>query len=182
MMTSEQSNALLSTVETELQQAFSEQGAYQIDQDETERFLQLLQAAFSSGDAHIACRLKQGPPETRPHSWGWSSDTVDMAGDKIYKPKGDCIGWHCDTTGTAPAEVWLQQDTAFKVAQQFARNQGNPILISASSLWRRMHEKGLIVKTEPDAKNNRPRLAIKRMVAGRNVRVMILSADLIESG
>jgi len=182
MMTSEQSNVLLSTVETELQQAFSEQGAYQIDQDETERFLQLLRAAFSSGNAHIACRLNQGPPPSRPFAWGWRGDAVDMVGDKIFKPQGDCIGWHCDTTGTTPAEVWLQQDTAFKVVQQFARSQGDSFLISASSLWRRMHEKGLIVKTEPDIKNNRPRLAIKRMVAGRNVRVMILAADLIESG
>jgi len=182
MMTSEQSNVLLSTVETELQQAFSEQGAYQTDQDETERFLQLLRAAFSSGNAHIACRLNQGPPPSRPFAWGWRGDAVDMVGDKIFKPQGDCIGWHCGTTGTTPAEVWLQQDTAFKVVQQFARSQGDSFLISASSLWRRMHEKGLIVKTEPDIKNNRPRLAIKRMVAGRNVRVMILAADLIESG
>ncbi|MDO9046995.1 MAG: cell wall-binding protein [Methylobacter sp.] len=183
MMTSEQSNLLLSTIETELRQAFSEQGAYQTDQDETERFLQLLRAALSSGTAHIACRLNQGPPPSRPFSWGWrDAGAVNLAGNKDYSPMGDCMGWFCDASGTTSAEVWLQQDTAFKIVQQFARSQGDSFLISASSLWRRMYEKGLIVKTEPDKERNRPRLAVKRIVAGQNKRVMVLSADLIESG
>jgi hypothetical protein len=182
MMTSEQSNVLLSTVETELRRAFSEQGAYQTDQDETERFLQLLRAAFSSGNAHIACRLNQGPPPSRPFAWGWRDAGSDLSGGKNYSPMGDCMGWFCDASGTNPAEVRLQQDTAFKIVQQFARSQGDSFLISASSLWRRMHEKGLIVHTEPDKERNRPRLAVKRIVAGQNKRVMVLSADLIESG
>ncbi len=181
-VSSEQSNVLLSSIESDLQQAFSEQGAYQTDQDEVERFLQLLRAAFSSGNGHIACRLNQGPPPSRPFAWGWRDAGSDMAGDKNYKPMGDCMGWYCDTTGNTPAEVWLQQDTAFKIVQQFARSQGDAFLLSPSSLWRRMHEKGLILKTEPDAERNKPRLAIKRIVAGQNKRVMVLAADLIESG
>lgn len=182
MMAGEQSNVLLSTVETELQHAFSEQGAYQTDQDETERFLQLLRAAFSSGNAHIACRLNQGPPPSKPFAWGWRDAGSDLSGGKNYSPMGDCLGWFCDASGATPAEVWLQQDTAFKIVQQFVRSQGDSFLISAPSLWRRMHEKGLIIKTEPDKERNRPRLAVKRVVAGRTVRVMVLSADLIESG
>lgn len=182
LMTSEYSREWLLNIETSLQQVFREQGTYQIEQDETERFLQLLRAAFSSGNAHVACRLKQGPPPSRPFAWGWRDAGVDLVGDKNYNPMGDCIGWYADAGGTAPAEIWLQQDTAFKVAQQFARNQGDTFLLSPASLWRRLHEKGLIVKTEPNAGRNQPRLAVKRLVAGHNVRVMVLSADLIESG
>jgi len=181
VLSTEQSNALQLSVDTSLQQAFTEQSSYQAEQDETERFLQLLRAAFSSGNAHIACRLNQGPPPSRPFAWGWRSDAVDMAGDKIHKPMGDCIGWYRDASDDTSAEVWLQQDTVFKVVQQFARSQGDSFLLSPASLWRRMHEKGLILKTEPDGKN-KPRLAIKRIVAGSTRRVMVLSAELIESG
>jgi hypothetical protein len=178
----DQSNTLLSSIETGLQQAFSEQGAYQTDQDESERFLQLLRAALSSGNAHIACRLKLGPPEIRPYAWGWRDAGTDMVGDKNFNPMGDCIGYFAAPKDNAPAEVWLQQDTAFKVVQQFARSQGDSFLLSPASLWRRMHEKGMILHTEPDPGRNKPRLAVKRHVAGLSKRVMVLSADLIEGG
>lgn len=179
MLTPELGGGWLKSIHDGLKQAFNEQGAYQAEQDETERFMQLLRAVFSSGSAHVACRENQAPPKSRPFAWGWRDKGSDAAG---VSPMGDCIGWYYDASGTAPAEVWLQQDTAFKVVQQFARNQGDPFLISAPSLWRRMHEKGLILKTEPDKDRNKPRLTVKRMVAGRDVRVMVLSAGLVESG
>ncbi len=131
----------------------------------------------SSGNAHIACRLNQGPPPSRPHAWGWRSDVVDIAGDKIYKPTGDCIGWYCDKQ----REIWLEQNAAFAVAQRLAKTQGEAFLLSPASLWRRMNEKGLILSTEA-RENGTPRLAVKRIIGGRSKRVMILSADLIESG
>jgi len=182
LVTVERGNELLLTVESNLQQAFSEQGAYLTEQDEVERFLQLLRAAISSGNAHVACRLKQREPALRPYAWGWRLDGESQIGDKSYTPMGDHIGWYCDPVENAHAELWLQQDTAFKVVQQFARNQGDAFLISPASLWRRLHEKGLILKTEPNASRNQPRLAVKRVVGGRNVRVMVLSAELVESG
>jgi hypothetical protein len=54
--------------------------------------------------------------------------------------------------------------------------------LSSASLWRRLHEKGLITQTEREAKSDRPRLRVKKIIAGRSVRVMVFSADLIESG
>ncbi|MGZ5052687.1 MAG: cell wall-binding protein [Methylobacter sp.] len=181
-ITDTESQALLSEVETGLQQAFNEQGIYQADQDEVERFLQLLRAALSSGNAHIACRLKLGPPEVRPYSWGWRDAGTDLTGDKAYSPMGDCIGYYAAPKDNAPAEVWLQQDTAYKIVQQFARGQGDAFLLSTSSLWRRMHDRGLIVHTEPNAGRSKPRLDVKRVVAGQSKRVMVLAADLVEAG
>lgn len=180
-VTSQSGNECLLTVESHLQQAFSEQGAYLTEQDEVERFLQLLRAVFSSGNAHVLCRLKQREPTLRPYGWGWRNTGESPLGDKAFTPMGDSIGWYCDPTGNAPAELWLQQEAAFKVVQQFARNQGDSFLLSPASLWRRMHERSLILKTEPDGKN-KPRLTVKRTIAGRNVRVMVLSAELVESG
>lgn len=182
LMTTEQSNALLSGMETSLKQAFNEQSIYQTEQDEIERFLQLLRAVLSSGNGHIANYLDQGPPKTRPFAWGWRDTGKDLVGDKIFKPMGDCMGWLCEGTETAPTEIWLEQQTAFKAVQQFAKTQGDPFLLTAPSLWRRMLEKGLLPNPEPDAKTGRPRTATKRKVAGTKRRVMVLFAELIESG
>ena len=180
-ITGEQSANLSLSVESSLQQAFSEQGEYLADQCEVQRFFQLLKAVFSSGNAHIACRLNQGAPETRPYAWGWRDAGKDITGDKNHNPMGDCIGWHCNANETTKAEVWLQQDACFKAVQQFARNQGDAFLMSPATLWRRLHEKGLILQTEARTDRTKPRLAVKKFVGGRYVRVMVLSADLIES-
>ena len=177
----EQAETLCNNAENALKQAFSEQSDYLAEQDDAERFLQLLRASFSSGNAHIACRLNQSPPSIRPFVWGWRDSGTDQAGDTILKPMGDLVGWYYEAPDK-PAEIWLQQDTAFKVVQQFARLQGDSFLLSPSSLWRRLYDKGVILKTERNPKSNTPLLTVKRMIAGRSIRVMILHADLIESG
>jgi hypothetical protein len=123
-----------------------------------------------------------GPPEIRPYSWGWRDAGTDMAGDKSYSPMGDCIGYFAAPKDNAPAEVWLQQDTAYKIVQQFARSSGDSFLLSPASLWRRLHDRGLIVHTESNAGRNKPRLDVKRVVAGQSKRVMVLAAELIEAG
>jgi len=105
-----------------------------------------------------------------------------MVGDKNFNPMGDCVGYHCEQPGENASEVWIIQDNAFKIVAQFARNQGDSLLLSAASLWRRMGERGLIIKTELEPKTGKPRPTVKRTVAGRSVRVMILSADYVESG
>ena len=150
-ISSERANELTGDIETGLRQAINEQAAYQLEQDEVVRFLQLLRAALSSGNCHIANRLDQGPPASRPFVWGWRDAGEDMAEKTLYNRMGDCIGYHCDAAGAEPAEVWLLQENAFKIAAQFARNQGDSLLLSAPSLWRRMCDRGLILKTELDS-------------------------------
>ena len=178
----QQAENLCNEVENNLKQAFREQGAYQVEQDEAERFLQLLRASLSSGNSHVSCRIKQGPPSIRPFGWGWRDSGTDQAGDTILKPMGDLVGWHYEAPDK-PAEIWLQQDTAFKVVQQFARSQGDSFLLSPSSLWKRLLEKGFIHKTERDQKTNKPLSTVKRVVCGKkDTRVMVLLAELIESG
>jgi len=176
LLTIEKSNIVLLNIEESLKDAFNEQAAYQVEQDDTVRFLALLQASFVAGNAHIACRLKQGPPLSRPYAWGWRSDSVDLSGEKIYKPMGDCIGW----INEEKREVWIEQNAAFAVAQRLAKTQGDAFVLSASSLWRRMFEKDLIIATESRGKGT-PKLAVKRVIGGRSKRVMILSADVLES-
>lgn len=171
LMSSEQANIILCDADRHLKNAFSEQGAYQVEQDDTVRFLELLRATFSSGNAHISCRLNQGPPSRRPHAWGWREDA-----NQVLKPMGDNVGWHCDKDG----EVWIQKDAAFAVVQQLAKTQGDPLLLSKASLWRRMYEKGYILKTDA-SEGKTPRLATQRIIGGRKLRVLIMPAELVES-
>lgn len=176
LVSHEQADVVLSDMMEHLKESFSDQAAYQQEQDETEQFLALLRASFASGNAHIACRMNQGPPPTRAHAWGWRSD---VTGDKVSKPMGDCVGWYCDNCENR-REVWFEQNAVFGVVQAMARKQGDTFLLSPSSLWRRMHDKGLIIATEARDKGH-PRLTVKRVIGGRSRRVMILSADLVES-
>jgi len=180
-LSAERANVLTADIESGLKQAFSEQGAYQSEQDEVRRFIDLLKAAFSSGNCHIAERLKKAPPESHPFFWGWRNVGTDAVGDDMYNPMGDCIGYLNEQTSGKPCEVWLVQDNAFKVAAQFARNQGDSFLLSAPALWRRMVERGLVIQTEPDARTNKPRPTVKRTIAGASMRVMVLSAELFEA-
>jgi hypothetical protein len=171
----EQAGNLAGAIETGLLQAFAEQSDYQIDQDEVERFMALLRALLSAGNAHIACRLTQGPPASRPHTWGWR-EVSDGIGGKDHRPMGNCVGWYDEKDG----EIWLQQDSVYAEVQSMAKKQGDTFLLSAASLWRRLHEKGHIKQTERDPKSSRPRLTVKKIIAGSNKRVMVLSADLVE--
>jgi len=95
---------------------------------------------------------------------------------------GDCMGWHCVGSEIVPAEIWLEQQTVFKVVYGFAQRQGDTFLLSAPSLWRRLAEKGLLLKNESNTETGRSKTTVKRIVAGISKRVMILSAELIESG
>jgi hypothetical protein len=170
--------ALFSSVEAGLKQAFSEQGSYQQEQDECERFLNLLRSLFSSGNAHIADRLNQAAPKTRPHNWGWSVnavDGIDATHTESEKPLGNRIGWYEDKE----RQVWLVQDAVFAEVQQLARTQGDPFIMSAATLWRRMGERGLIIKFET-RENGSKVWTVKRSIGGSSKRVMILSADLVE--
>lgn len=177
-LTVDQNTDLLDDLKGQIRLVFSEQGAYQNEQDECQRFLNLLRSLFSSGNAHIAQSENKGPPETRPHAWGWVN--VEITGiEAIHtlssKPMGDCIGWHNEKY----REVWLDQDSAFAAVQKLAKIQGDAFLLSAATLWRRMGDRGLIVKFETRA-NGTKQWTVKRTIDGVSKRVMILSADIVE--
>jgi len=160
-----------------LRTLFKDQESYIKDQDEVERFLQLTRAALSSGCCHIAYSINQKEPPSHPFAWGWRSDGVDAAGDPILKPLGDCIGWFYENEKST--EVWLQQETTYKIIQQFARSSGEVFLMSHNTLWKRLYERGFIKYVEKRVERTNPRLSVKRVVTGRVIRVMILEANLL---
>ncbi len=173
----EQNNVLLYNLQDSLKQAFVDQAIYQAEQDECERFMSLLRALFNAGNAHVAGSLKQDPPELRPHSWGWRKAEIrgiDATFDQ-YSPMGDCIGWYC----AKDREIWLDPEATFSKIQTLARNQGEAFLISAQTLWNRLGERGMIIKSEPTASGKRHYKVYRNLLGGRR-RVVVLSADVIE--
>ena len=96
------------------------QGDYQRDQDPVNRFIELLIAALSSGEAHLA-NADNGKHPTNPHKYGWCEiGTLD------YQSQGACIGWVSNDE-----QIYLQGDAAYKVAQTLARAQGDNISIKS---------------------------------------------------
>lgn len=179
----ERNNVLFDDLQTALKQAFSEQAMYQIEQDECERFMSLLKALLSSGNAHVSDSLTKAVPMTRPYFWGWRKTEQKVNGIEAmhsfeqYTPNGDCIGY----INEKARELWLEQESTFARVQQMARNQGDAFLMSAPTLWRRMLEAGLIIKWEDRDGGKTRKSTVKRTIAGvGGQRVMVLSADVIE--
>lgn len=178
----EHCNSVLNAIEGDLQAAFKEQGVYQSEQDEVERFFELLRSLLSAGKAHVANCFKEGPPLQHPFAWGWRNIGKDLNDNDQYQRMGDCIGWHKEPSDGKPAELWLDGTAAFAEVYRYASSQGDALLISAASLWRRMHERGLLLCVEPSSNGGKPQTKVKRKVAGQSKRVLVLSATLIDAG
>lgn len=169
---------LFKDLQANLRNAFSEQGEYQKEQDECERFLNLLRALFSSKKAHLACAITQGAPSSRAGNWGWVCPEVrgiDTHHTVFESPMGVCIGWIDDKS----RQLLLSQESVFAAVQELSRSQGEPFLVSAATLWRRMGDKGLIIKFET-RDNGTKQWTVKRVIGEARKRVMVISADLIE--
>ncbi|MBM4287115.1 MAG: hypothetical protein FJ135_03010 [Deltaproteobacteria bacterium] len=107
------------------------QAGHQEAEDPTGRFLSLLASALISGRAHLADAHTGGWPEDAG-SWGW----------KGSEPQGGLVGW------LDGANLLLEPDAAFAMAQRLAREQGGGLAITPRTLWRRMADRGLLASRE----------------------------------
>ncbi len=164
------SERLMEEIDEALRLAMKAQAQYQKQSDEVERFVALLRGCFASGECHVVCNLKQGPPTSHPHIWGWRrvSEVGDLAG------RGNSIGWINEKKG----EIWLEPESLFKTVQKFAGAQNEPILMNKSTLWKRLLERGLLADFDTD-KSGVKRADVKRVVDGKRPRVLVFDADLI---
>ncbi len=137
-------------IEQALMTAFKSQSSYQAEQDEVERFADLLRSVLSSGNGHIALAENQGPPSIHSQRFGYTKnqDTNET------KALGDLFGWYWHKDGKN-GQIWLDKNTAHRLISEFARKAGDPFLMSLSTLWRR--------------------LDVKRTIAGVSKRVLVIS-------
>jgi hypothetical protein len=174
-MTDAEGCALDTLAEQALRRLMGQQGDHQADQDEVKRFFALLSSALLSGRCHLSDYINQGAPSEHPHAWGWRivpAETPEAG--RIEKPMGERIGW-IDPHGC----LYLEGESSLAVAQTLARAQGSELVISKTTLWKRIHERGLLLEIEKEGQ--RLRLSVQRNIAGEKHRVYRLSKAVFES-
>lgn len=147
------------------------QAEYQENTDEVEVFRNLLQSCFASGDVHISCHLRQGPPFKTPHALGWRARTE---GGEL-EGHGSRIGWINELNN----ELWLEPEKAFSIVKRLSDSQGEPFLISKATLWRRLLERNVLKCVENNTKTGKARPDVKRTVNGISYRVLVFPVTFI---
>jgi hypothetical protein len=110
----------------------------------------LLQDAIASGRAHLKKIGGYGETDHQGERIGW------IDGDRIY----------------------LFPDVAYAVAQKLGNEVGNGLTVGASTLRKRLHEKGLIAEVEPSRKT----LLVRKRVDGERSRVLAIFATALSGG
>ena len=156
-------NQLWLRIETALKVAGEIQAKFQATENPATRFIELIQAAFSSGRAHLTT-LDGGRPNDC-QSWGWREDEKEAG---AYKAHGDRVGW------IDGGNIFLQPDAAFAVAQRMASG-GEGLTVTSQTLWKRLKEAGLLASTD----TARDTLKVRRRINGKDQSVIHLLAEKI---
>ena len=149
----------------------------QAEENEVRRFISLLQSALSAGRCHVSDRHHQGAPAHLPHAWGWRSVPTGAEDGKpaeVGRPQGQRIGW------TDGHTLWLDGEAAYATAQTYARDQGGLFEISKTTLWKRVHERGLLTANTFEGGKLR-KLAVKQRINGQAINVYAVSASIFEN-
>ncbi len=160
-LTEEQADAFLKRCWKALGEVAAAQAALQAHGEPTHRFLELLAAAIGAGKAHVAGA--DGNVPTNPAGLGWREE----AG--TWTAVGDRVGW------VDGADLFLEPEVAFAVAQRMSEAGHEPLGIGAKTLHKRLHEQGHLVSTEI----TRGHLTIRKTLEGRVRTVLHLRADAI---
>lgn len=150
-----------------LGEAARQQAEYHKAAEPERRFLELIAAALSSGQAHLA-----GVQGNAPHvdCKGSRKDKVEhprriealsiahgwRRTNKGWQPQGMCIGWIGEN-----GEIFLAPDVSYKAAQEMARG-AEGISIAAKTLHKRLHEAGQLATIDP----KRKKLTVRRTLQG----------------
>jgi hypothetical protein len=127
---------LLVRIRKALLAAAARQAGHLESVEPTAHFLRLLGAALASCRVHVA-RDTGGIPSGPSACWGWQ--TIEGTA----RPGGRKVGWLKDK------DLYLEPDASYAAAQELARQQGEALTVSAQTLRKRLHEKGILVSTWP---------------------------------
>jgi hypothetical protein len=146
------------------------QGEHIQSEEPAARFLSLVGAAITSGEAHLAHAETGGEP-VEAQQWGWREKTIGIGiHERVeLQPQGRLTGW------LAGNEVWLEPETTYALAQQFAQKQNTGLNLTQRTLWKRLAEKNLIL-TEPDSRGWLCQ-TVRRTVNGQRRRVVALKTQ-----
>lgn len=134
------------------------QSEHVTSEEPVQRFLELLQTAFSSGCAHLEDSVDGGTISCDdPVLWGWKPNTTKSEyGSVQYTAKGDCIGW------LDGDHIYLEPGSVYKCIQRIAKDQDRNIAVTDKTLWKRLKEKGVLASHEPNRSTSRKSIHSKR--------------------
>jgi Domain of unknown function (DUF3854) len=152
--------AFRARVFTTLQGIAGSQAEHQRDADPVERFGLLLQAVFSSGRGHLAS-VGGGCPDS-PEKWGYRvADKSSVYGAEIiHQPQGVKIGWVPDKPDIEG--IYLEPEAAYAAVQQLAQQQNETLSMSKTTMYKRLAERGYIIKGEDDRNTRKVTIAGSR--------------------
>jgi len=154
-----------------LGQALAAQAQHQAASEPTARFIDLLNSALASNEAHIADATGKAPAACEAHSgpkaWGWQLRTIFSGPDENHEwqAKGRRVGW------VDGPDLYLDRDAALAVAARIGQAVGDSITITTTVLTKRLAERGHLVSTDTARGTN----YIRRTLEGKQRKVLHLA-------
>jgi hypothetical protein len=142
------------------------QANHQTESEPAARFISILRACLSSGQAHLAVR-DGGVPQHLPESCGWRLESA------VWRQQGNCVGW---IDGN---DVYLEPTASYQAVQEAARASGEALPVSGQTLRKRLQEKGFLASIDEPRKTN----TVRRKIAGSKKDVLhLLRITLLPDG
>jgi len=167
----DQSERLTNACWRSLRAAAIAQAKHHAASEPAARFVALLRACLSSGQAHLAAR-DGGVPQQSPEDCGWRREGGE------WSSRGKCIGWVDESA------IYIEPTAAYQVVQIAGRDIGESMSVSEQTLKKRLRERGLLASTD----ERRETITIRRVLAGSKKDVLhflrdtLLPADQQETG
>jgi len=159
-------SVLIDRIWTALGSVAVAQSKFQKASEPTQRFLELLRAAITSGRAHIADMDGNAPQNAA--AFGWREFEVGTGDNwrSEWRPQGDRVGW----VDFEKDDLFLEPEASYMAAQKMA-TESDGVPVSAQTLRKRLDEKHLL-KTKEKGRG----LMVRQMLQG--VRQDVLHLDL----
>ena len=147
----EDAETLLQQIEAGLKETGIDQTRFIVESDVAETFVKVFQSALMAMRVHLAS-IEGGQPD-EPRMMGWQehqSGTVYS-----YTPKGVKIGWADEEKDT----IYLDHAVAY---DELKKQSGGQIAVTATTLWKRLKEAGLLAATDETRKRNTMRMVCEK--------------------
>ena len=152
------SNIYLDQFARSLEETAIDQTRFIVESDPSDTFVKVMSSALMSKRVHLAA-MDGGSPE-EALALGWNEDRSGAA--YHYKPKGVKIGW----VDVEKGEIYLEHGTGY---EELKKQSSGQIAVTASTLWKRLRESGVITKWD----ETRKRSTI-RVVAEKTTRTVVV--------
>jgi hypothetical protein len=134
------------------------------DANVVDRFVELIGAAITSGQAHLTAP-GGGVPPGKPAAWGWRAEGPNGE----HRAKGDRVGWFDGTI------LYLLPAAAYAAAERGARQSGESLGLSRLTVGKRMAERGMLRSRD----QTRGTLTVRRTLEGRRLEVWDVDPQLL---